>query len=155
MVAALDRKAGEEVGFSMDKWTSCERERRDLLKFMGRPEVKNPVVLTGDIHSNWAAELLLDFEGHDSRPVGTEFVGTSISSGGDGHSRSEDYDATMSENPFLKFYNRERGYVACDLNENEWKTHYRTVDYVTRKGSPIRTRASFLVENGRPVINQV
>lgn len=154
MVAALDRKPGEEVGFSMDKWTSCERERRDLLKFMGRPKIKNPVVLTGDIHSNWAAELRLDFEGLDSLPVGTEFVGTSISSGGDGRPQPEDYDSIMSENPFLKFHNRERGYVTCDLNKNEWKTDYRTVDYVTRRGSPIRTRASFVVENGRPVLNQ-
>jgi len=155
MVAALDRLAGDEVGFSMDKWTSSEVERRELLKFMGRPEIRNPVVLTGDIHSNWANELLLDFEDLDSRPVGTEFVGTSISSGGDGRPQPANYDAIVSENPFVKFHNTERGYVLCNVSQNEWKTHYRTVDYVTQKGAPIRTRESFVVENGRPKLNRI
>jgi len=155
MVAALDRLNGEGVGYSMDKWTSSEIERRELLKFMGREEIRNPVVLTGDIHSNWAAELLLDFEEFDSEAVGIEFVGTSISSGGDGKPRPANYDSLMAENPFLKFHNTERGYVTCEVTEKEWKTRYRTVDYVTRKGSPIRTRATFLVENGRPVLNRI
>lgn len=155
MVAALDRLTGEGVGYSMDKWTSSEIERRELLKFMGRPDIRNPVVLTGDIHSNWAAELLLDFEDYDSKAVGVEFVGTSISSGGDGKPKPASYDSLMAENPFLKFHNTERGYVTCEVTEKEWKTNYRTVDYVTRKGAPVRTRASFVVENGRPQLNQV
>ncbi len=155
MVAALDRKVGEGVGYSMDKWTSCEMERRELLRVMGESSVSNPVVLTGDIHSNWAAELRLDFDGLETESVGTEFVGTSISSGGDGRPRPGNYDSIMSENPFLKFHNTERGYVLCEVTNEEWKTHYRTVDYVTRRGSPVRTRASFVVENGRPRLNLV
>ncbi len=97
----------------------------------------------------------MDFEEFDSEAVGVEFVGTSISSGGDGKPRPANYDSLMAENPFLKFHNTERGYVTCEVTEKEWKTRYRTVDYVTRKGSPIRTRATFLVENGRPVLNRI
>lgn len=155
MLAALDRRPGEEIGYSMDKWTSSEIERRALLRFMGKPEIRNPIVLTGDIHSNWANELLLDFDDLDSASVGTEFVGTSISSGGDGKAKPDNHDSLLSENPFLKFHNAERGYVRCEVTEKEWNTHYRTVEYVTRKGSPLRTRASFVVENGRPQLNRV
>ncbi len=155
MMAAHDRLVGEEVGFSMDKWSSAEMERRDMLRFMAQPEVRNPVVLTGDIHSNWANELRLEFDGLESVSVGTEFVGTSISSGGDGRDRPATYDAIMSENPFVKFHNTQRGYVSCEVTETQWTTRYRTVDYVTRKGAPLRTRAAFAVESDRPRIEAV
>ena len=155
MVAQLDRIAGEQVGYSMDKWTSSELERRELIRYMGNDEIKNPIVLTGDIHSNWANELLLDFDGGKARSVGAEFVGTSISSGGDGQRHPDNLDTILSENPFVKFHNKERGYVVCEVNEKEWRTDYRTVDYVTRRGAPVRTRASFVVENGRTNLNEV
>ena len=57
MIAQHDRDYTEKIGFSMDKWTSCEVERLKLLEFMGQNEIRNPVVLTGDIHLNWANEL--------------------------------------------------------------------------------------------------
>jgi len=155
MVAQLDRIAGEQVGYSMDKWTSSELERRELIRYMGNDDIKNPIVLTGDIHSNWANELLLDFDGGQSRSVGAEFVGTSISSGGDGQRYPDNLDTILSENPFVKFHNKERGYVVCEVNEKEWRTDYRTVDYVTRRGAAVRTRASFVVENGRTNLNEV
>ena len=39
-----------------------------------------PVVLTGDWHANWLCDLKTDFNDPDSPVVGTEFVGTSITS---------------------------------------------------------------------------
>ena len=47
----------------------------------------NPVVLTGDIHSNWVNDLRVDDRKPESPVVATEFVGTSISSGGNGERR--------------------------------------------------------------------
>jgi len=35
------------------------------------------------------------------------------------------------------------------VSRDHWKTAYRTVDYVTRPGSPVRTRAKFVVEPGQ------
>ncbi len=155
MMARVDRVAGEKVAYSLDQWPSSELERRDLVRYMGRPDVSNPVVLTGDIHSNWANELWVDFDGLDSESVATEFVGTSISSGGDGVDKRDDHGSLLNENPFVKFQNSQRGYVACSVTKKEWTTRYRVVDYVTRHGSPIRTRTSFVVENGRPTLNEV
>ncbi len=155
MMARVDRTAGPEIGYSMDQWPSAEMERRRILKFMHDREIRNPVVLTGDIHSNWANELIADFDELDSATVATEFVGTSISSGGDGPRNPNDLDELYSENPFVKFHNTERGYVSCQVSEKEWRTDYRTVEYVTRRGAPINTRASFVLENGRPKLNKV
>jgi alkaline phosphatase D len=150
MMARVDRKAGEETGFSMDQWPGAEMERRRLLKFLDEQRVKNPVVLTGDIHSNWANDLLLDFDDLGGRVVATEFVGTSISSGGDGVLKPKTLEATYSENPFVKFHSTERGYVRCEVTPRLWKTDYQAVEYVTRPGAPLHTRASFTVESGKP-----
>ncbi|MBL9203282.1 MAG: alkaline phosphatase D family protein [Opitutaceae bacterium] len=152
-VAPIDRTLGPEVGVSMEKWPGYEFERRRLLRHFRDRKIANPVVITGDVHANWANELLTNFDQPDSRNVGVEFVGTSISSKGDGTEATKDAAAFRAENPFVKFYNDERGYVSCEVTPQAWRTHYRTVPYVSRRGAPLHTRATFVVETGRPQLN--
>jgi alkaline phosphatase D len=97
----------------------------------------------------WGLEQV-DSSRPDSPVVATEFVGTSISSGGDGQQQSKSTPQVLSENPFVKFHNQERGYVSCEVTPRGWTTHYRTVEYVTRLGAPLNTRKSLVVEPGRP-----
>lgn len=155
MMARVDRKAGPEVTHSMDQWPGYEAERRRLLKHLVDQQVKNPVVLTGDIHSNWANNLIADFDELNSRSVATEFVGTSITSGGDGLLEPANLVATYAENPFVKFHSAERGYVSCEVTPKEWRTKYQAVEYVSRPGAPLHTRATFVVESGRPELQKV
>ncbi len=150
MMARVDRRAGEEIGYSMDQWPGCEMERRRVLRYMHEQRIANPIVLAGDIHSHWANNLIADFDDLDSRIVATEFVGTSISSGGDGALKPKTQDAIYSENPFVDFYSAERGYLYCEVTPDSWRTDYRSVEYVSRPGAPLHTRASFLVESGKP-----
>ena len=56
-----------------------------------------------------------DFDKPESAVVGTEFTGTSISTGGDGADTRAGMDKIMSENPQLKFFNAQRGYVRCSV----------------------------------------
>jgi len=151
MMARLDTAPGPEVRTAMDKWGGYEFERRRILRELRDRRIRNPVVITGDIHSNWANELLADFDSSDAPPVGVEFVGTSISSGGDGGEGGKYVnDRSFAENPFVKFFNNERGYVRCAVTPGAWHTDYCTVPYVTRRGAPLQVRASFRVESGRP-----
>ena len=69
--------------YSMDQWPGYAAERMQLLQFMAERRVANPIVLTGDIHSNWVNELRVDDRRPEQAVVATEFVGTSITSGGD------------------------------------------------------------------------
>ena len=46
--------------------------------------VRNPVVLTGDVHRAWANDLKADYANPSSATIGTELVCTSIASGGNG-----------------------------------------------------------------------
>ena len=133
----------------MDQWSGYDAERTRLLEFLGRRRPSNPVVLTGDIHSNWVNDLKVDFRSERSPAVASEFVGTSITSGGDGADLPDRLTGVMAENPFVKFYNGQRGYVSCSVTPQQWQTDYQVVDFVTKKDAPRRTRASFVIADGR------
>ena len=134
----------------MDQWSGYEAERTRLLEFFARRRPSNPVVLTGDIHSNWVNDLKVDFRNPASPTVATELVGTSITSGGDGVDTPERITGVLAENPFVKFYNGQRGYVSCSMTPQQLQADYQIVDYVTKKEAPRRTRASFVIPDGRP-----
>lgn len=155
MMARVDFMPGEGAMHSMDQWPGYEQDRRRVLKYLYDRKIANPVVLTGDIHSNWANELIADFDDLGSQSVATEFVGTSITSGGDGSQESARSGKALAENPFVKFANAERGYVRCQISPKEWKTDFQVVEYVSKPGAPAITRAAFVVEDGRPVLNKV
>lgn len=150
MMARVDLEAGPTIMHSMDQWPGYEMERRRVLKHLAESKIPNPVVLTGDIHTNWANELIADFDQLDSRVVGAEFVGTSITSGGDGSAAVRQMERIQTENPFVKFYNAQRGYVRCEVTPRAWRSDYRVVEKVSTPGAPIQTCRSFVVESGRP-----
>jgi alkaline phosphatase D len=150
MMGQVDSVAGHEQHFSMDKWDGYTGERKRLLEFLHNRKVSNPVVLTGDIHSNWVADLKPDFDREGSPVVATEFVGTSITSGGDGSDLRPNTETILAENPHIKFFNGQRGYVSCQVTPERWQTDYRVVAAVTQPDAPLSTRASFLVEHSRP-----
>ena len=58
--------------------------------------------------------------------------------------------AMVSENECVRFANNQRGYVRFDLKPKELRADFRVVEYVSKPDAPIRTRASFVVEDGRP-----
>ena len=134
--------------FNMDKWDGYLAARKRILDFLATRRPSNPIVITGDVHANWVGDLLADFDNPGSAIVGTEFVGTSISSGGNGTTAL--YRWVVDANPHIKFYNSQRGYVRCTVTPDRWQTDCRVVPFVTRPGAPISTRASFVVENGVP-----
>ena len=146
----VDWQSGDGESYGMDVWSGYEAARRRLMEFLAARRPSNPLVLTGDIHSNWVADLKVDYRDERAAIVGTELICTSISSGGDG---SDSFDAAagmLAENPWVKFFNAQRGYVRCEVTPERSVADYQVLEYVTRPGSPIATRASFLVEDGRP-----
>ena len=149
-IARLDRFAGPERRYSMDKWDGYEHSRSRLLKFLGTRKPSNPVALAGDVHNNWVNDLRLNVDDPQTPIVASEFVGTSITSTGDGSEMSPLMKAMVSENECVRFANDQRGYVRFDLKPKELRADFRVVEYVSKPGAPIKTRASFVVENGRP-----
>jgi alkaline phosphatase D len=138
--------------YSMDQWPGCAAERMQLMHFLKERRVPNPVVLTGDIHSNWVNELRIDDRKPEQSVVATEFVGTSISSGGNGAAKPAGLADLLAGNPCIKFHNRERGYVRCTVTPGTWTSDYMVVDDVLKPGGKILKRASFVVEAGDPTV---
>ena len=149
-MAKLDRMPGPERRYSMDKWDGYEASRSRLLKFLGTRKPTNPITFAGDVHNNWVNDLRLNVEDAATPVVATEFVATSISSTGDGSDMSPLLEAMASENECVRFCNNQRGYVRFELKRTELRADFRVVEFVSRPGSPINTRASFIVHNGRP-----
>ena len=149
-MAQIDLIEGPKAGYYVDGWDGYVRSRNRLLRFLHQREVTNPIVLTGDWHANWLADLKPDYRDPSSPTVGTEFVGTSISSTDVVGARPDYGLAVLRENPHIKYFNNQRGYVRCDLTPERWRADYRVVPYVTRRGAPVETAASFVVENGKP-----
>jgi alkaline phosphatase D len=150
MMAKVDQMPGPEERYSMDQWSGYDACRTRLIEFFATRKPSNPVVLTGDIHSNWVNDLKVDFRDADAPAVATEFVGTSITSGGDGVDQTARMKDVLAENPFVKFQSSQRGYVSCAVTPKTWHADYQVLDYVSRPGAPRKTRASFRVTSGRP-----
>lgn len=136
---------GGEDRFSMDMWDGYPAAKRRLLDLLAGSA--NPVVLTGDIHTHWAAELTRDASDPRSAPVGIELVGSSITSGGDGEHVSE-LPASLQANAQIRYFENERGYVSVTVEADACRADFRTVPYVTRPDAPLVTRASFVSEAG-------
>ena len=115
MMAKVDYAQGPGDRYFMDHWNGYDVSRRRLLEAFAALPSRNAIVLTGDIHSNWVNDLKLDFADPKSPTVATELAGTSISSGGDGSDLPDNIKPVLAENPFVRFYNGQRGYVTCEL----------------------------------------
>ena len=149
MVMPLDRRtaAAQTAPMrNMDSWGGYDVPRERFLKRLAG--LGNAVVLTGDEHQNFAGELRT--EGGRGAAVAVEFVGTSISSGGDGADRRTGSDTILANNPFLKYSGDRRGYLTCEVTPEAWTTSFRTVERVSTPGAPIATAAKIGVAHGTP-----
>jgi alkaline phosphatase D len=131
-------------------WDDHGYGRDRIMRFLDDFRPSNPVVITGDLHCSWVADLKAYFGNEDSDTVGTEFIGTSITSGL-GESYLEAYEGHLDQNPHVRYFDeRNGGYVRCDLTPEEWRTDMKLADSIKDPESPVRTVASFIVEDGKP-----
>lgn len=122
---------GQPVNFfNVDAWDGYQVARDRLTQFLGDAHIRNPVVLSGDIHSSWAADLRRNGGDVNSPVVGAEFVGSGITSVfGDGNHAA--VTATLPSNPHIKHFDGlHRGYVICTATPDEWRTNFRAVQRV-------------------------
>lgn len=146
--ANWDAVAGPDDGGYNDGWDGYRVSRDRVLGYVEERRVDNFVVLTGDVHNNWTNDLRRDFERPETRVLGSEFVTTSITSGGDGSATHDPGQVYWDENPHTKYYSGRRGYVRCTVSKDQCTADYRVVDYVSRPDAPVRTDKSFVIESG-------
>ncbi|MGA5461643.1 alkaline phosphatase D family protein [Mycobacterium sp. NPDC050041] len=146
---------GPARGVNPDAWDGYAVNRDRIVAGLKGPAVRNAVVLTGDVHSHWAAEVH-ERPGDVSSPVvATELVTTSISSGGDGSDTRADVDAVLPENPHVRYFSNRRGYVRARVTADEMRADFRVLPYVSRPGAPVRTGASFVTPDRAAALNRL
>jgi alkaline phosphatase D len=151
MMGQLDHDRGDPRIYWHDAWDGYPAARQRLVDHLARERVRNPVVITGDWHSTFVNDIKRDFADPGSATVASEFVGTSISSNGDGIIYGPYYGPMIDANPHIKFFDGDRrGYVRCRVDRDEWRSDLRMVGTVSRSNAPIETFASFVVQDGRP-----
>jgi alkaline phosphatase D len=133
---------------SMDAWDGYAASRDRIVGGMVEHGVRNPVVLTGDVHAHWASEVFRDQDDPDSGVVASEFVTSSITSGGDGYDQADGRHPWAAWNPNLTFWTNLRGYVSTTITPTQMTVDHRCVRYVTSPGAPVFTRAQYVLEDG-------
>ncbi|MFI5952327.1 alkaline phosphatase D family protein [Cryptosporangium sp. NPDC051539] len=141
---------------NFDAWDGYRAQRRRLLEFLATGAVANPVVLTGDQHATWVSDLRPDFGDVSSPVVAAEFVGTSITSGGDADPAAiaefhREHDPEFARNPHFAYCDNRRGYLLGELTRSELRVRLQVVDTVrSPAATTTRTAATFVVSDGRP-----
>jgi alkaline phosphatase D len=149
----IDTDPGPDVKQSDDNWNGYHAARERLLQGAADARVRNLIVLTGDAHCAMASDLRVRVEDFERSPViGAEFLGTSITSGGDGGPTQVRGSQWLTSNPDMKFFDNRRGYSTVAMTPRTLTTTYKAVDVVTRPGAPIRTIAALQVADGVPGI---
>ncbi len=137
--------------FWNDGWDGYPAARRRLFDSLIQHRVANPVVLSGDVHTFYAADLKPDFNhpASSGNPViATEFCGTSVTSNSRPQSRIDQY---VAQNPHIKYGRSDcRGFVMMEATAARIAIRFQGLNDVRQADSGITTVASFAVEDGHP-----
>jgi len=140
---------GDEA-WNLDQWDGYPAARQRLFEDLQATESQNPIVLTGDVHSSWVGSLAVDFDDADSEIIGSEFVGTSVSSTG---SQLEPIiPVVLAQNPHIEWAQAaRRGWTRHVVTPDQWEAEYREVDDVTTADSPVSVSTRWVVPDGGTV----
>jgi alkaline phosphatase D len=145
-------KPGAVPTLYQDGWAGYPAARQRFFDALKATRARNPVAITGDVHAAWACEVNQDPVNPASPPVLPEFIGTSISSGGDGAAQGPHTPAILARNPQVKLFDGRRGYVRCRASPRAFDVDYRVVPFVSRPGAPVQSVARFRVQPGSPSV---
>ena len=154
MMMALDLPAGRPV--QRDPWDGYDAERREVLEGLRTRGVRNLVSVVGDVHTFFAGDLTTTGR-VGGNPIGTEFVGSSISHDGLGidpmpqATFNQLADQLPAQNPHLRYAKfGVRGYGVIEARPDELRARFKAVDTVLAPQSRAYDLARFRVARDDP-----
>jgi alkaline phosphatase D len=148
LMAPAGRQGKDGLMHWTDGWDGYPTARLRLLESMARHSLSNPVVIGGDVHAQYFADLHRDPEDLRSPIVATELCGTSITSQGPS---AASVQAILQASPWIRYGTGSlRGYTLVELGRDGLDAHLRAVETVKRPQASIRTAESAHVAAGRP-----
>lgn len=146
---SLDQAAAGMGRYHMDKWDGYDATRERLFRALEQRGTSNPVILSGDVHTHWAADLKARPDDPTSATLGAELTVSSITSGGDGSAELDFWPAIKADNPQIHYHSNRRGYIASEVTSSSWTASFKTVDSVTRKDRPAKKAQVAFVDPSR------
>jgi hypothetical protein len=146
------------AGVNAGQWDGYPDERRALFQFLAHEAIADVVVLAGDLHSSWAAELTLEPKRHGAT-VGVELVTPSVTARSFAEQLAPPVPGSRAllrrviarQNPHLRFFDLERhGYLVVDVDRDRVQAEWWHVDTVTERSAGERLAARWLVRHGEP-----
>lgn len=136
-----------------DGWDGYAPARRRLLQEVAERRIPGFVVLGGDVHAHYAANLCVDERSRDSgASVGVEFCGTSISSRGPSDRRVK---GLAERQPHIRYaQGRLRGSVLLEISDKQISADLRGVERITDPDSPVKSLKRFIVEAGKAELQE-
>ena len=146
---------GSAVVYNLDQWDGYVAARNRLLQDLVDQEVRNPMILSGDIHLAGAAAVRLDYDDPAAPDIAYEIVATSISSGF-GDDLLPIFESAVPKIGWLSYANaRKRGYAVCTVTAESFTTDFRVVASTLTPTSTVSTDHTDVVANRDPVIDPV
>ena len=138
---------GEDHFSASDRWDGYTHARKRVIGMIERSAPRSTLIIGGDIHRNWVANVHARPFDVSSPVVAAEFCGTSLASLPGRSQASMDRD--RKANPHCVLANSEfRGYGVVDLTPREASVSLRTVDARAEQQPPVETLATFRVRRG-------
>ncbi|MBI3230693.1 MAG: alkaline phosphatase D family protein [Burkholderiales bacterium] len=140
----------------LDSWDGYQAERERVFSLMQKLH-KNLVVLAGDTHNAWAADL----QDHTGRAVGVEFAAPSVSSPGLECSYPEIApqkvaNAMCDMIPALRYAQTSlRGYMIIEADSEEVRCDWRFVDTVHHRNFQAETKHRMRVIAGQRKLTDI
>lgn len=133
-----------------DQWDGYVGERNRVYDTIEEHNVDNMVVLTGDIHTAWANNLL-----DGSTPVGVEFVTTSVTSSSGGLTLPGGPGTVTSLLPHIKYANVEdKGYLILDVTAARTQGDYYFVSTINAIDTTTNFTTAWFTNDGTNTLNQ-
>ncbi|MCW3840677.1 alkaline phosphatase D family protein [Micromonospora yasonensis] len=114
----------------------------------------SPVILAGDLHWTLVSDALLALPDPTSPIVGTQFIGTSITSTGDGPGSQATKDGWLKY-PWVKYADGYRGYLRTVITPTGLYSTQRDVQFVTQPNAPVWDAQRFYIAAGKPGVQLV
>lgn len=114
-----------------DQWDGYAAGRSRLLDQLARPNVSNPLVLSGDVHSFWLNDL---HQTEGKPPVATEIVTAALAAQSPPAGRFGDVRAN---NPHIRFSDvQHSGYVRIHIEPTRLAAQFRALDLKSVQPAP-------------------
>jgi alkaline phosphatase D len=151
VMSATPLSTGDVKVYNLDQWDGYVAARNRLVRSLVANRVRNPLVLTGDIHVAGATTLRLDYDDPASPDVAYELVSTSISSSVN-PGIADLFEDAVASLPWVRHLNaRERGYCVITLTADEATADFRVVATALEPTSSASTDYTDVIAAREPV----